>query len=120
MALNYSTLQSTVISTLTNLGAINVTITCLPDPTTSAAVTMKTIGVFDSGLVKNIDNRQNPTVIGGQTLQVVYVPGNLAQDPDIGGQISYKVNGKQYVKRISAVNTTQPTDTVLMYILTLE
>ena len=120
MVYDWSKMQKSVSALIQSFGGISITITSLPDPTTQQVVTTKTIGVFDNGQVKNIDNRQNPTVIGGQVGQVLYVPGDLKQDPDVGGQVSYKANGKNYVKRISQVNCTQPTDTALLYVLSLE
>lgn len=120
MTLNYAKLQAAAVKMIQNFGGMPITITSLPDPVSGAVVTMKTIGVFDNGQTKNVDNRQNPTVMVGQVGQVLYIPGGLKQDPEVDGRVSYKIAGKTYVKRISQVNTTQPTDTVLLYVLSLE
>jgi len=117
---NYLQLQAKALSVLQRFGAFPVTIKSLPDPVTGAVVIMKTVGVIDNGLVTNIENKQNPTVIGGMTQQLMYVPGTLKQQPDIGGEVSYTLNGQAYVQRISGVNSTQPTDTALLYTLSIE
>jgi hypothetical protein len=118
--INYLGLQATVINLLTNFGAIPVTITNIPDPTSGTSIVMRTIGVMTGGKVANIDVLQNPTIIAGTTGQIMYVPGNITTPPDVGGQVSYKLNGKSWVQNISSVESTNPTGTALLYALQVE
>jgi len=115
MSLNYSSFQTLAANLIANtFGGMSITVRQLNNNT------MITTGVFKAGTTENIDNRGYATPIGGLVGEQLYLPGNLAWVPDVGGQVEYYVGATKWIQRIVKVDIVQPTTTVILYILTVE
>lgn len=115
MAIDWTDFQSDITDLLVNeLGAIPCTIKFLDGSTTNTYV------VFSQGDIDNIDNRQNPTPLMGLSQQLAYVPGTVRWSPDPGGELQYMIGSTRYIKRISKVSASQPTNVPLVYVLVVE
>jgi hypothetical protein len=109
--INYSKLQTTTKNALLNAGAVPLTVRLSETNTT-----VSTVGVFVNGLAKNIDNRQNPTWVTGETALMVMVPGidfynvgtNTTTTPQVGGTVEWTQNMVSYKKVITEVAMEQP------------
>jgi hypothetical protein len=109
--INYASLQTSGKTILQGFGAVAVNVRLLNDSVIS------TIGVFDSGVAKNIDNIQNATHLTGETTRVVYVPGidffgaiapGQTTTPQVSGSVEWTINGVFYKKNIDTVEMLMP------------
>jgi hypothetical protein len=108
--INYTKIQNSTKTTLLNAGAVPVTVRSLTNTIIS------TVGLFVNGLAKNVDNRQNPTWVTGETARMVMVPGidfsnagtNSITTPQVGGSVEWTINAVLYKKVITAVAMEMP------------
>lgn len=121
--INYARLQATAKASLTNAGAVTVTVLLL------SGTALPTIGVFVDGTAKNIDNRQNPTWVTGETERTVLVPGidfvnpntGLATAPQVGGTVQWFIGMTKYKKIINSVTALMPVpNTPILFTLGIE
>jgi hypothetical protein len=113
--INYSKLQANTKKTLLNAGAVPLIIRLSETNTT-----ISTVGVFVNGMAKNIDNRQNPTWVTGETTRMVMLPGidffnattNTMTTPQVGGTVEWTINMVLYKKVIDAVAMEMPVPNV--------
>ena len=108
--INYSKLQASAKKTLQSFNAIPVIVRLLNN------TVINTIGVFTDGIAKNVDNRQNPTWVTGETNRCVVVPGidffnagtNTTTTPQMGGTVEWTINMVQFKKVIDKVAMEMP------------
>jgi hypothetical protein len=111
MSLNYVTLQAQSKAVLIAAGAIPCTIRWIDNSTAPS------FALFIGGTAQNIDNRSNPTPIGGIVAGTVYLPGDLGWTPEITGTLEWGAGAAKQVKSIMSVAVLQPSTVPLLYTL---
>jgi hypothetical protein len=123
--INYAAKQAYIKDAITNTFSGYPVIVFQANQTTAT----NTVGVFAHGLIKNIDNRQNPTMTAGETVRTVTVPGidfvnpttGVITIPQVGGLVVWTLSGTTHKKLISAVSSEVPVPNFpLVYTLSIE